>query len=164
VKDPSEPFAFSFPDLDGRIVSNSDPRFRGKIVIVSITGSWCPNCHDEAPLLAELYRIYGSRGLEIVALAFEEKAQLENPVRVRAFAKQFGLDYTFLLAGEPSELAAKLPQAEHLEAFPTSFFLGRDGRVRFVHTGFSGRATGTLYTETRAEVIRQVEQLLSDRP
>ena len=154
------PFAFSFPDLDGRIVSNTDPRFRGKVVIVSITGSWCPNCHDEAPLLAELHRVYGSRGLEIVALAFEEKAQLENPMRVRAFAKQFGLDYTFLLAGEPSELAAKLPQAEQLEAFPTSFFLARDGRVRFVHTGFSGRATGKLYTEARAEIIRQVEELL----
>jgi hypothetical protein len=56
VKDPSEPFRFSFPDLDGKIVSNTDPRFQGKVVIVTIGGSWCPNCHDEAPFLVELYK------------------------------------------------------------------------------------------------------------
>ena len=81
VKDPTEPFRFSFPDLDGKIVSNTDPQFRGKVVIVSIGGSWCPNCHDEAPFLVELYKKYRSQGLEIVELSFEEEAQLKNPVR-----------------------------------------------------------------------------------
>ena len=52
VKDPSQPFAFSFPDLNGKVVSNTDSRFRGKVVLINITGSWCPNCHDEAPFLA----------------------------------------------------------------------------------------------------------------
>ena len=46
VKDPQTPFAFSFPDLNGRIVSNTDARFQGKVVLVEICGSWCPNCHD----------------------------------------------------------------------------------------------------------------------
>ena len=62
MKDPGEPFHFSFPDLGGRLVSNTDSRFKDKVLIVNITGSWCPNCHDEAPFLAELYRKYGPLG------------------------------------------------------------------------------------------------------
>jgi hypothetical protein len=85
VSDPTEPLRFSFPDLDGKIVSNTDPRFQGKVVIVGIGGSWCPNCHDETPFLVELYKKYKSRGLEIVALSFEEEAQLKDPVRLRSF-------------------------------------------------------------------------------
>jgi thiol-disulfide isomerase/thioredoxin len=81
VKDPSQPFVFSFPDLNGNIVSNTDARFRNKVVLINITGSWCPNCHDEAPFLSEVYRKYHGRGLEIVALSFEEAEQLQNPTR-----------------------------------------------------------------------------------
>ena len=83
MKDPTEPFRFSFPDLDGKIVSNTDPRFQGKVVIVAIGGSWCPNCHDETPFLVELYKKYRKQGLEIVELSFEEEAQIKNPVRVQ---------------------------------------------------------------------------------
>ena len=56
VKNPTEPFKFAFPDINGKIVSSTDERFRGKVVIVGISGSWCPNCHDEAPFLSELYQ------------------------------------------------------------------------------------------------------------
>ena len=56
VKDPTEPFRFEFADVNGKVVSNTDPRFQDKVVIVAISGSWCPNCHDEAPFLEALYR------------------------------------------------------------------------------------------------------------
>ena len=72
------------------------------MVLVNITGSWCPNCHDEAPFLAELYRKYRSQGLEVVALSFEEGDQLTNPTRLRAFMKEYGIDYTVLLGGSPT--------------------------------------------------------------
>ena len=74
VKNPTEPFHFAFPDLTGKMVADTDPRFAGKVVILAIGGSWCPNCHDEAPFLAELYKDYHARGLEIVALMFENDA------------------------------------------------------------------------------------------
>ena len=89
VEDPSEPFHFSFRDLAGNIVSDTDPRFRDKVVIVAIGGSWCPNCHDEAPFLEALYEKYHARGLEVVGLFFEEADQLKDPARVRAFIKQY---------------------------------------------------------------------------
>jgi thiol-disulfide isomerase/thioredoxin len=162
VKDASEPFKFSFPDLNGRIVSNTDARFQGKVVLVNITGSWCPNCHDEAPFLAELYRKYRSQGLEVVALSFEEDDQLKNPARLRAFMKEYGIDYTVLLAGTPDDRDAKLTQPVNLNSWPTTFFLGRDGRVRFVHAGFPGPASGALYHQTVKEFYSQVDSLLAE--
>ena len=162
VKDPTEPFRFSFPDLSGRVVSNTDDKFRGKVVIVSISGSWCPNCHDEAPFLGELYKKYRSRGLEIVSLSFEEEAQLKNPVRLRAFMKRYGIEYTVLIPGEPKELAERVPQGVNLSSFPTTFFIGRDGRVRAVHAGFPGKASGEFHTQAKEESTATVERLLAE--
>ena len=163
MKNPSEPFRFSYPDLDGKLVSNTDARFRGKVVLISVTGSWCPNCHDEAPLLTELYKLYHPRGLEIVALGFEEPDQLKNPVRPRAFVKQFGITYPFLLVGEPEEAPAKITQAENLNAFPTTFVLGKDGRVRTVHAGFASVATGTVHEESKKDMKAEIERLLAEK-
>jgi thiol-disulfide isomerase/thioredoxin len=162
VKDPTEPFRFSFPDLNGRVVSNTDEKFRGKVVIVSISGSWCPNCHDEAPFLGELYKKYRSRGLEIVSLSFEEEAQLKNPVRLRAFMKRYGIEYTVLIPGEPKDLTERVPQGVNLSSFPTTFFIGRDGRVRAVHAGFPGKASGEFHTQAKEESTATVERLLAE--
>jgi thiol-disulfide isomerase/thioredoxin len=162
VKDPTEPLRFSFPDLSGRVVSNTDEKFRGKVVIVNIGGSWCPNCHDEAPFLAELYKKYRGQGLEIVLLSFEEAEQMKNPERVRAFIKRYGIEYTVLVPGEPRELADKMPQGVNLNSFPTSFILGRDGRVRSVHAGFPGKASGEFHKQATLEITATVERLLSE--
>ena len=163
VKDAAEPFRFSAPDLNGKIVSNTDARFQGKVMLVNVTGSWCPNCHDEAPFLAELYRKYKSKGLEIVALSFEEDDQLKNPERLRAFIKEYGIEYTVLMPGTPDDRDKKLTQPVNLNSWPTTFFLGRDGRVRFVHAGFPGPASGQLYREAIKEFNSRVESLLAEK-
>jgi peroxiredoxin len=162
VKNPAEPLRFSFPDLNGHTVTNNDPRFRGKVLLVTMSGSWCPNCHDEAPLLESLYRKYHDRGLEIVAVSFEEGDQLKNPVRLKAFIKQYGITYTVLVAGEPTQLAEKFPQAVNLDAFPTTFFLDRSGRVQSVHAGFAGVVTGDLYKQLVDETTEKIEHLLAE--
>jgi thiol-disulfide isomerase/thioredoxin len=164
VTDPTEPLRFSFPDLNGKIVSNTDPRFQGKVVIVAIGGSWCPNCHDETPFLVELYKKYRKQGLEIVELSFEEEAQIKNPVRLRAFNRRYGVDYTVLIPGEPKELNDKMPQGVNLNSFPTTFFLGRDGRVRSAHAGFASKASGRFHTEVTEETTALVERLLAETP
>lgn len=159
VQNPAEPFRFRFPALSGQFVSDAD--IRGKVVLVNVTGSWCPNCHDEAPFLADIYAKYKSQGLEIIAVSFEEAEQLQDPTRLRAFIKQYDLKYPVLLGGEPAELQAKLPQAVNLNSWPTTFFLGRDGRVRHIHAGFAGRASGELHEEAKREFIGTVESLLA---
>jgi thiol-disulfide isomerase/thioredoxin len=162
VEDPSEPFHFSFRDLAGNIVSDTDPRFRDKVVIVAIGGSWCPNCHDEAPFLEALYEKYHARGLEVVGLFFEEADQLKDPARVRAFIKQYGIEYPMLLAGETSELHEKLPQAVNLDCWPTTFILGRDGRVRAVHAGYAAAASGVYHDTLAKDVNELLERLLGE--
>ncbi len=163
VKDPTEPFKFSFPDMTGKVLSNTDPRFRNKVVIVSISGSWCPNCHDEAPFLAELYRTYQSKGLEIIALSFEEEAQkAKGYPRLLAFNKRYGVEYPVVLAGEQADLAEKVPQIHNLNSFPTTIFLGRDGLVRGVHAGFAGAASGVFHDSAKEEITATVERLLAE--
>ncbi len=162
VVDPTKPFTFSFPDLAGKMVANTDARFKGKVVLINITGSWCPNCHDEAPFLEEVYKKYHSQGLEIVALSFEEEEQLANPTRLKAFIKEYGLTYTVLLGGETSTAKAKLTQAANWDAWPTTFFAGRDGLVKSVHAGFPGPGSGELYKRDKQEFIATVEKLLAE--
>jgi thiol-disulfide isomerase/thioredoxin len=162
LKDPSARFKFSFPDLNGKVVSNTDSQFDGKVVIVAIGGSWCPNCHDEAPFLESLYKQFHSRGLEIVDLSFEEADQLKDPARLRAFIARYGLTYTVLVAGETEQLNEKIPQALNLNCWPTSFFLGRDGRVREIHAGFAGPANPPAHEALMHEVTALVEQLLAE--
>jgi thiol-disulfide isomerase/thioredoxin len=163
VADPSQPFTFRFQDLDGYWVSSEDARFRDKALIVTILGSWCPNCHDEAPFLVELYRKYHERGLEIVALGFEYTGEVDHDrEQLRAFVRRHTIPYTVLLAGttEDGDVQRKLPQIRGFGAFPTTFFLDRAHRVRAVHAGFSGPATGAAYTRLREETTKLVEGML----
>mgnify|MGYP003341113274 CR=1 FL=1 len=148
--------------MDGKPTASDDPRFRGKVVVVSIGGSWCPNCHDEAPFLSELYKGYHDQGLEIVAFAFEEEAQLKDPVRLRAFIRNFAITYPVVLVGQPEQLAEKVPQAENLNAFPTTLFIGRDGRIRAIHAGFASKATGEFYGKGKDEMTAIVKDLLAE--
>jgi len=164
VKDPTEPFKFAFPDVTGKIVSSTDERFRGKVVIVGIGGSWCPNCHDEAPFLSELYTKYKSKGLEIVELSFEEEAQkAKGYPRLLAFNKRYGVNYTVLLAGDQGDLQEKVPQIHNLNSFPTTIFVGKDGLVRAVHAGFAGAVSGVFHESAKEEITATVERLLAER-
>lgn len=164
VKNPTDPFKFAFPDhKTGKIVSSTDERFRGKVVIVGIGGSWCPNCHDEAPFLSELYTKYKDKGLEIVELSFEEEAQKAKGFpRLLAFNKRYGVNYTVLLAGDQADVAEKVPQIHNLNSFPTTIFVGRDGLVRGVHAGFAGAVSGVFHSTAKEEITATVERLLSE--
>ena len=158
-------FRFSFPDLEGSTVSLEDARFDGKVVLVNIFGSWCPNCNDEAPLLAEWYRRYRDRGLEIVGLAYEFTGHAGRDRRqVRRFAERHGIEYPLLLAGvsDKSRAAQTLPDLTAVLAYPTTIFIDRDGKVRKIHSGFSGPGTGAHYEELVAELEGTIEELLGE--
>jgi thiol-disulfide isomerase/thioredoxin len=165
LKDPAVKLEFTFPDLDGNPVSFSDPRFAGKVVIVTLAGSWCPNCHDEARFLAELYGKYRAQGLEIVSLMFEHFGDFKQAAEAtRRFRKETGIEYTTLVAGisDKDEAAKALPQLTGVFAFPTTIFVDRNGVVRKIHAGFSGPATGLHYEQLKQEFTTQVEALLAE--
>jgi thiol-disulfide isomerase/thioredoxin len=164
VKDPSEPFRFAFGDLNGKVISQDDPRLKGKVIVLNVFGSWCPNCHDEAPFLEEMYKKYRAKGVEVVGIDFEQGDEVRDPVRMRAFAKRYGIDYTVLLAGATEEVNEKLSQMKNFNAWPTTFFLGKDGRVAHVHAGFPSSASGKKTTEAKQDFAETVERLLAVKP
>jgi thiol-disulfide isomerase/thioredoxin len=159
------PFRFSFPNLSGQLVTEKDPRFQGKVVLVDIFGTWCPTCHDAAPALVELYRDYHDRGLEIVGLAFEAigDTAIDVPL-VRRYRDKYRIPFPLLIGGvsEQETVAASLPQLDGFTAFPTTIFLGKDGRVRRIHAGFYGPATGAQHEQIMREFRAEVEKLLSE--
>jgi thiol-disulfide isomerase/thioredoxin len=165
LRDPGVQLEFSFPDVDGKIVSLTDARFAGKVVIVTLAGSWCPNCHDEARLLAELYQKYRGQGLEIVALMFEHHGDFALAAdAARKFQSALGVTYPTLIAGtsDRDDAASKLPQLTGIFAFPTTVFLDRAGQVRNIHAGFQGPATGLHYERLVAEWLTMIETLLAE--
>jgi thiol-disulfide isomerase/thioredoxin len=162
VRDPNEKFTFNFPDVNGKLVSNDDPRFKGKVVLAIVTGTWCPNCHDEAQYLVQLDKKYHDRGLAIVALDFEEPEQQGSLERERAFVKQYGVEYTYLIAGAPSEMWEKVPQLVNLNTWPATVFVGRDGRVKGIHSGFASPASGEFHRQLQEEFTAKIEQLLAE--
>jgi thiol-disulfide isomerase/thioredoxin len=163
MRDPNEVFTFKFPDVNGKLVSNDDPQFKGKVVLAIITGTWCPNCHDEAQYLVQLYKKYHDKGLEIVALDFEEPEQQDTLSREKAFVQHYGVPYTYLIAGAPSEMWEKVPQAVNLNTWPATLFIGRDGRVKLIHSGFAAHSSGEFNQRLQQEFTSTIESLLAGK-
>ena len=150
LKDGYERFTFEFPDQDGKPVSLDDSRFAGKVVLVTLAGSWCPNCHDEAAYLAEYYRNNRELGVEVVCLMYEHFDDFETAAtQVKLFREKFDIEYTTLIAGssDKTRAAETLPMLNRVLAFPTTIFVDREGGVRRIHTGFSGPGTGQYFLD-----------------
>ncbi|HET9693470.1 MAG TPA: TlpA disulfide reductase family protein [Steroidobacteraceae bacterium] len=165
LRDPEAGFAFSFRDLDGRTVASTDPPFQDKVLLVTLAGSWCPNSHDEAALLVELNRKYRQRGLVVVSLMFEQHAEFERAVAaIRRFRGAHAIDYPTLVAGRMDKAlaSAALPQLDAVRAYPTALFIDRTGRVRKIHTGFAGPATGVRHELLVLEFEQTLEALLAE--
>lgn len=166
LKDGYSSVEFTFPDLDGNKISLSDPKFKGKVVIVSILGSWCPNCLDETAYLSPWYKANKDRGVEIIGLAFERKNDFDFAKRTLSrLVERFDIKYDILFAGQSgTESASKaLPALNGISAFPTTIFIDKKGKVRKVHTGFSGPATGKFYEEFKTDFNSLIDSLLAEK-
>jgi thiol-disulfide isomerase/thioredoxin len=164
---PERVFRFQFEDLEGRLLRHDDQRFQGKVVLINLFGSWCPNCNDEAPLLADWAEDYADEGLEVVGLAYEFTGDVKRDRgMLRRFAQRHGISYPLLLAGlSDKELArTTVPDLSALLAYPTTLFIGRDGTVRRIHSGFAGPGTGVHHQRLIAEMTEVLEELLAEGP
>ncbi len=132
------------PKADGTVVSIAANR--GKVVLVDFWASWCGPCKASFPALDALYGDLRSRGLEVIAVNVDER---------REDAAAFLLDqpHAMTVVFDPN---GDGPLAYGVKAMPTSFLIGRDGIVRFVHTGYTAKAIDAYR--------REIEQLLGERP
>ena len=154
-----------FPDLDGRQRSLADPEFQGKARIIEVFGSWCPNCNDAASFLVELDERYRDRGLSIVGLGFELSGEFERDAeQLRRYVEHHGIEFPVLLAGvaNKDEASRAFPALDRVRSFPTTIFMDAQGRVRAIHTGYSGPATGAAHEQLKARFEELIEELLGD--
>lgn len=159
ITNPQEPFRFTAVDLrTGKQVTEA--QFRGKPLIVDIFGTWCPNCHDEAPLLADLYNRYHKQGLQIVGLAYEYTDDRKRSARlIDVYRKRYNIAFPLLFAGTTADgqIEKTLPQLVNFGAYPTTIFIDGTGRVRAIHAGFAGPSTGKF-----AAVKQRFEELVKE--
>ncbi len=167
IKEGYDRLEFSFPDASNNIVSLTDDRFKNKVVVVQLMGSWCPNCLDETKYYAEFYNSNRDKDIEFVALAFEYAKTEELAFKgIAKLKNDIGIEYPILLAqiGGSSKVKAqeKLPMLNHVWSYPTSIFIDKKGEVRKIHTGFNGPATGEKYEEFKQEFEAFVDELLAE--
>jgi len=158
-------FEFEFPNEDGVMVSIDDEKYRDKVVIVTVAGTWCPNCNDEARFLAPFHKKYRDEGLEIVALLFEHFDDADLAAQqARNFKQKFDIEYDTLIAGisDKTEAAQTLPALSAVLAFPTTIFIDRAGQVRQIHTGFVGPGTGEHYVNLQNNFTEITTSLLAE--
>ena len=156
---------FSFKNLEGKTISLSDEKFKNKVVIVQLMGTWCPNCIDETKFLATFYDQYKSKGLEVVGLAFERTDDFAKAVvNLNRVKNRFNANYEFLVTMKTggAQASEALPMLNKVMAFPTSIYIDKKGVVRKIYTGFYGPATGDNYIKYVEETTRFVEKLLSE--
>ncbi len=157
--------SFSFPNEKGETISLDDPKFRDKVVIAQIFGTWCPNCMDETRYFVDLYKQYEKEGLEIIGLDFEIQTDFEYfKKRIARFRNDLNVPYELVLAGPANKkLAAEaLPMLNKVISFPTAIFIDRKGNVREIHTGFSGPGTGDEYEHYKKETENLLIKLLQE--
>lgn len=154
---------FSFPDINGKPVSLKDDKYKNKVVILTITGTWCPNCLDEAAFLAPWYKENKKRGVEAIAIHYERKNDTAYARKaISRFREKFGIDYDAVFAGVADKqiVAESLPALNTFLSFPTIIFIDKKGKVARIHTGYSGPATGKYYDQFVKEFNEEIDLLL----
>ncbi|MBL0340656.1 MAG: TlpA family protein disulfide reductase [Bacteroidetes bacterium] len=155
--------AIRFPDLDSNWVSLEDSKYKEKVIVLQIMGSWCPNCLDETEYLAPYYDKNKARGMEIIGLSFEKTNDFSKAAEnVKKLRKRLNIKYTLLIAAHRDQVRATIPGIENFMGFPTTIFLDKTHKVRKIHAGFNGAATGTEYEKFKDDFEAFMNMLLKE--
>ena len=164
MKNPEAGFTFEGLSISGETIRSSNDRFKGKPLIVDIMGTWCHNCLDSGPLLDELQKQYAKDGLQVIGISFEISDDVDLAKKnLQLFKERNGLTYTMLFCGslEDENVNKRLRgQLNNFFAYPTTLFVGRDGKVQAIHSGFKGPGTGEEYQAQIREFHELAEKLV----
>lgn len=163
LKKDATDFSFDLKTIDGKDYHFPNEATKGKVVIIQIMGTWCPNCMDETNYYKELYDKYHSKGLEIISIGYEATDSFEEQAKkILTLKQRKNLNFTFLVGGKASKGIASehFSMLNEVISFPTSIYIGRDGEVKRIHTGFNGPGTGEVYQEYVKKTNALIKSLL----
>ena len=131
---------FALADLDENIVTLAD--FEDKVVIIDLWATWCPPCREEIPFLVDLYEEHRDAGLVVVGIGLDQG----GATALRPFVEENSVSYPILVGDRA------VSRAYGASSIPTTYIIGRDGRIVARHVGFHPTLAG--------EIRSTVEQLL----
>lgn len=135
-----------FPSIgEAALSGGAVPDTAARVVLVDFWASWCAPCKASFPAFARMHADYAARGLVIVAVSVDEK-----PAAYTGFVQKQRPPFATL-----RDERQRLVRAVEVPAMPTSYLIGRDGRVRSVHQGFHGAAS-------ERELRKEIEALLEE--
>ena len=160
-----EKIEFKFPDLNKDSITFPSEKFNGKVVIIQIMGTWCPNCLDESLYYKELEEKYGDKGLEIISVCYETGNSIDDYIaNIKRLQVKLQNNFTYLVGGAAKKNLASehFSMLNEIISFPTSIYINRQGEVVRVHTGFNGPGTGDYYKRYKEKTSALLESLLMD--
>jgi len=165
LKEGVKKLAFTFPDLNGKPVSLTDEKYKGKVVIVELVGTWCPNCTDQTIFLSPWFNKNAKRGVEAIAIGFEQKDDLEyGKYTLGKLRDKYNIKYDILFGGLADKrlVADKLPALNKFIAYPTTIIIDRKGEVREIYTGYTGTVTGKYYDDYEKKFNKVLDELIAE--
>lgn len=164
LKEGFETVSFSLKSITGDTFEFNPEQYKGKVVIVQLMGSWCPNCMDETRFLALLYNKYHPMGLEVIGISFEryEDFNRAQPAMLK-MQRDLNIPYSIVFGGKasPEGISDALPMIDHFMSYPTAITIDKNGLVRSIHTGFSGPGT-SVYEEYTTQTEAFIVNLLNE--
>jgi len=160
-----EEIKFYLPDMDGEMYRFGPKQAEGKVTVIQILGSWCPNCIDESAYYAEFEKKYRNSDLQFIGIAFEKTQDFEIAQnKLKRLTKQYAIEYPILFGGSTAkeDLLESLPFIEKIRAYPTTLIINKKGALVKVHTGFTGPATGAYYDAFKEKFNLTIKNLLSE--
>ncbi len=115
---------------------------RGNVVLLNVWASWCEPCKEELPTLGDLYRERGHEGLRVVGVSIDAPRAHDE---VRRLVQTYRVPYPIVL--DPK---SRIVKTLKVNGYPTTFILGRDGKVRWRRDGLIERDDPEVATELKA--------------
>ncbi|MBK8820723.1 MAG: redoxin domain-containing protein [Saprospiraceae bacterium] len=160
-KSSDNPLNFVFPNTENQMVSINDNKYKNKIKIVQIMGTWCPNCYDETVMLKDYFKTSPSDEVAWISLGFERYKEKEKSIKqLAAYKNKMGLTHEVLWAGyyKKEEAIKSIPQLSEIKSYPTLLIIDQQNKIRHIHTGFSGPATKE-YTKFKSDFENLINSL-----